>query len=316
MKKGIFYLFLVSSLLFSPVQARPESIFYPSEKSENSGSRIKEVKENYNELERRILGYADVLKNPIGEIKYEKMKDYLLLVSSTEVAGESTIQEKEGAFRVRVIKPGKYSGINVRYHPNDNESAIVAIKLKAKTNQLESATFLIKENYNELERRILGYADVLKNPIGEIKYEKMKDYLMLVSSTEVAGESAIQEKEGTFRVRVIKPGKYSGINVRYHPRNNESAIVVIKLKAKTNQLESATFLRKENGEKKEQRVVTHKGKGIYKIVDSVFENSEEKELLGRMVTKFDFEPDTYADLCKQYLLNYQNRATDAEQAGR
>ena len=216
MKKGIFYLFLVSSLLFSPVQARPESIFYPFEKSENSGSRIKEV----------------------------------------------------------------------------------------------------KENYNELERRILGYADVLKNPIGEIKYEKMKDYLMLVSSTEVAGESAIQEKEGTFRVRVIKPGKYSGINVRYHPRNNESAIVVIKLKAKTNQLESATFLRKENGEKKEQRVVTHKGKGIYKIVDSVFENSEEKELLGRMVTKFDFEPDTYVNLCNQYLLNYKNRAVDAGQAGK
>lgn len=214
MKKGIFYLFLVSSFLFSPVQARPESIFYPFEKSENFDSRVKET----------------------------------------------------------------------------------------------------KENYNELERRILGYADVLKNPIGEIKHEKMKDYLMLVSSTEPTEEKAAEEKEGAFRVRVIKPGKYSGINVRYHPRDNESAIAVIKLNAKTSQLESATFLRKENGEKKEQRVITSKGKGIYKIVDSVFENNEEKELLGRMVTKSDFDPDMYIDLCRQYLLNYKNRAMDAGQA--
>ena len=217
MKKSLFYLFLISSFLFSPIQAKPEFIFYPLEKSETSESKAREIKGIYDGLERKIINYADTLKNPVGEIKYARMQEHSVLVSSTEITEENTAQEKEGTFRVMVIEPKKYSGINIRYHPSDNESATV----------------------------------------------------------------------------------------------------VIKLEAKTNSLESVTFLSKENGEKKEQRVITNEGKGIYKIVDFVFENNKEKEVLGRIVTEFDdFNPEIYTGLCRQYLLNYNKRVMDAGQAGK
>ena len=95
MKKSLFYLFLISSFLLSPIQAKPEFVFYPLEKSETFENNVKETKEAYNGLEKKIINYADVLKNPVGEIKYARMQNHSVLIADTENS-----QEKEGTIRV------------------------------------------------------------------------------------------------------------------------------------------------------------------------------------------------------------------------
>ncbi len=185
---------------------------------------------------------------------------------------------------------------------------------EGKTEEISQEILKIKNHYDSLEKTIFNYADVLKNPIGEIKAGRTKKgYPILLSNTETNEDKTknYDEKQGTFRVVVILPKKESGINVRYHPKDNESDVLVVKFKSKTREFESATFLRKENGKEKEQREIINEGKGIYSIIDSVFEENKEKilikrDILGRIVgnltDNLDIQP--YIKLTDEYMINY------------